>query len=75
MFQTAGGSLGLGLTTAVFTAAAQQHVHSDRIAGQLSQFQEHAVNAMLAGSDYAQALLDKFPGLAAHIQALAGEHA
>jgi EmrB/QacA subfamily drug resistance transporter len=73
MFQTAGGSLGLGLTTAVFTAAAQQQVHSDRIADSLSQAQEHAVNAVLVGSDSAQALLDRFPGLAARINGLAAD--
>jgi predicted MFS family arabinose efflux permease len=72
MFQTAGGSLGLGLTTAVFTAAAQSHVHRDRIADSLSQAQEHAVNGVLAGTDSAHSLLAQFPTAATHIESLAG---
>jgi EmrB/QacA subfamily drug resistance transporter len=71
MFQTAGGSLGLGLTTAVFTATAQAHVHGDRIAGSLSQLQEHAVNGVLAGTDSSQSLIAQFPAAAAHIESLA----
>jgi EmrB/QacA subfamily drug resistance transporter len=71
MFQTAGGSVGLGVTTAVFTAAAQAHVHEDKIAGNLSLLQEHAVNGVLAGTDSAQDLVSKFPQAAAHLQDLA----
>jgi EmrB/QacA subfamily drug resistance transporter len=71
MFQTAGGSLGLGLTTAVFTAAAQAHVHNDALADSLDKLQEHAVNGVLAGTDGAQALLARLPGQAAHIKELA----
>jgi EmrB/QacA subfamily drug resistance transporter len=71
MFQTAGGSLGLGLTTAVFTASAQSTVHADKLADGLSQVQEHAVNGVLAGTDSAAALVEKFPGAAAHLQNLA----
>jgi hypothetical protein len=73
LFQTAGGSLGLGLTTAVVVAEAQSHVHQDRIAGTLTQLQEHAVNGVLAGTDSARDLLAQFPGTAAHIQSLAGD--
>jgi EmrB/QacA subfamily drug resistance transporter len=73
MFQTAGGSLGLGLTTAVFTAAAQQHVHNDAIADSLNQLQEHAVNGVLVGTDGAQALLARLPGQATHIKELAAD--
>jgi hypothetical protein len=73
MFQTAGGSLGLGLTTAVFAAAAQEHVHNDRIADSLNQLQEHAVNGVLAGTDGAQALLARLPGQGAHIKELAAD--
>lgn len=71
MFQTAGGSVGLGVTTAVFTAAAQAHVHEDKIAGNLSQLQEHAVNGVLAGTDSAQTLASKFPEAAQHLHDLA----
>ena len=73
LFQTAGGSLGLGLTTAVVVAEAQSHVHQDRVAGRLTQVQEHAVNGVLAGTDSARDLLAQFPGAAAHIQTLAGD--
>jgi hypothetical protein len=55
----------------VFTAAAQAHVHQDKIADNLSQLQEHAVNGVLAGTDSAQTLISKFPDAAEHLQALA----
>jgi EmrB/QacA subfamily drug resistance transporter len=73
LFQTAGGSLGLGLTTAVFTATAQSHVHADQVSNSLSTAQEQAVNGVLAGTDGAQALLAQLPGQAAHLKALAGD--
>jgi EmrB/QacA subfamily drug resistance transporter len=71
LFQTAGGSLMLGLTTALFVATSQSHVHQDRIADSLTDYQEHAVNGVLAGTDSAHALLVQFPAAAAHIQRLA----
>jgi hypothetical protein len=71
LFQTAGGSLTLGLTTAVFVASAQSHVHQDRLANTLSTLQEHAVNGVLAGTESARALVAQFPGAAGHIQRLA----
>ncbi len=61
MFQVAGGSIGLGLTTAIFTATAQAKVHSTAIADVLNNGQEHAVNGILAGTNNAHQLLAQFP--------------
>jgi hypothetical protein len=60
MFQVAGGSIGLGLTTAIFTAISQSKVHSTAIADVLNKGQEHAVNGILAGTDNAHDLLQRF---------------
>lgn len=61
MFQVAGGSIGLGLTTAIFTASSQAKVHSADIANVLNTAQEHAVNGILAGTDSAQDVMEQFP--------------
>jgi hypothetical protein len=66
------GGIGIGLFLSSNTAAAQAHVHQDKIADNLSRLQEHAVNGVLAGTDSAQTLLSKFPDAAEHLQALAG---
>ncbi len=71
MFQVAGGSIGLGLTTAIFTASAQSKVHSATIADSLNKAQEHAVNGILAGTANAQHLLQRFPHAAATLNSLA----
>jgi EmrB/QacA subfamily drug resistance transporter len=71
MFQVAGGSIGLGLTTAIFTASAQAKVHSAAIANVLSQAQEHAVNGILAGTADSQQLLHSFPTAGPTLNALA----
>jgi EmrB/QacA subfamily drug resistance transporter len=71
MFQVAGGSIGLGLTTAVVTTAAQATVHSAGIANALNKAQEHAVNGILAGTDNAQDLLERFPGMRGTISSVA----
>ena len=57
----AGGSIGLGLTTAIFTASSQAKVHSADIANVLNTAQEHAVNGILAGTDSAQDVMEQFP--------------
>jgi len=71
MFQVAGGSIGLGLTTAIFTAASQAKVHSAAVANVLSQTQEHAVNGLLAGTSSSQQLLHRFPRAGASLNSLA----
>jgi predicted MFS family arabinose efflux permease len=70
MFQVAGGSIGLGLTTAIFMASSQAKVHAAGIADALSTAQEHAVNGILAGTDSAQDLIEQFPHSARVLNAL-----
>jgi EmrB/QacA subfamily drug resistance transporter len=71
MFQVAGGSIGLGLTTTVFTATALNHVRADRLADGLSDDQVHAVGNVLSGAESGQGLTAAFPQLAAEIEQLA----
>jgi EmrB/QacA subfamily drug resistance transporter len=73
MFQVAGGSVGLGLTTTIFTATALSHVHSDAVADRLSSDQEHAVVQVLSGNETGQHLLALFPQLAGRLEELARE--
>ncbi|UGS35093.1 MFS transporter [Capillimicrobium parvum] len=73
MFQVAGGSVGLGLTTTIFTSAATSHVDQAAVAGGLNESQEHAVGQLLSGNETAQQLLDTFPRLAAELEHLAGD--
>src|SRR3712207_7853362 len=51
LFRSAGGSVGLALTTAVFTAAREGRVHEDRLAGLLSEGEEQALIGLLANTD------------------------
>ena len=55
MFQVAGGSIGLGLTTTVFTTASQDRIERD--AAGLSDKQVEDVDGVLAGTDPAAAVL------------------
>jgi EmrB/QacA subfamily drug resistance transporter len=71
MFQVAGGSIGLGLSTAIFTTAAQSKVHSAVVANALNKAQEHAVNGILAGTAGAHHLLQRFPRAGAALNSLA----
>ena len=71
MCQIAGGSVGLGLTTAIVTSVAADHVSASAVADQLTHNQEIAVNKVLAGTDSGQALLHQFPAMANELMALA----
>lgn len=71
MFQVAGGSIGLGLTTTVFTATALAHVRSEGIADRLSDDQVHAVGNILSGADSGRQLTAAFPQLAGELEQLA----
>jgi EmrB/QacA subfamily drug resistance transporter len=71
MFQVAGGSIGLGVTTAIFSAASQSTVHAGSVARALTTAQEHAVNGLLAGTDNAHDLVAQFPHLRVTLGALA----
>ncbi len=64
MLQLTGGSIGLGLTTAVFTSAFHSSVHSAHTAGLLGRAQEHVVNGILGGTTSTEALARRFPGAA-----------
>ncbi len=67
MLQLTGGSIGLGLTTAVFTSAFHSSVHKAHAAGALSGVQEHAVNSILGTASTAQ-LARRFPTAAAGLE-------
>jgi predicted MFS family arabinose efflux permease len=71
MCQIAGGSVGLGLTTAIVTSVAADHVTSTAVADRLSHTQEIAVNKVLAGTDTGQGLLHQFPAIAGELTNLA----
>ncbi len=71
MFQVAGGSIGLGLTTTIFTSAALRHIDAEGLADRLDESQEHAVGQVLAGGESARELTDAFPQLAQQLEQLA----
>ena len=62
MFQVAGGSIGLGATTAVFTAASDDMLSSDisSLSVDVSQRQQDAIDGILAGTESAQQALSGF---------------
>jgi hypothetical protein len=63
MFQVAGGSVGLALTTTVFTRAADDRLATDVAAVGLRPGDEevHDVQGILAGTDSAQQAIEQFP--------------
>jgi EmrB/QacA subfamily drug resistance transporter len=72
MFQVAGGSVGLALTTTIFTRSAQDRLYSDAAAlgiGAGTQKLDEA-QGVLAGTDSAARVLEQFPGQAAQITGL-----
>ena len=71
MTELTGGSVGLGLITAVFTSSAQAKVHAAGVVRGLTQLEEHAVNGILAGTGSAHRLLTEFPHTSAALNALA----
>jgi EmrB/QacA subfamily drug resistance transporter len=71
MFQLVGGSVSLGLATAIFTAASDARVHDDRLAGLLSDGEEHAVTGLLATTGFAQQVVEQFPARASQLESLA----
>src|SRR5512132_2012614 len=72
MFQVAGGSIGLALTTTVFTRTAQDRLYSDAAALGLGARTEELDNAqgILAGTDSAHRVIERFPAQAGQITAL-----
>lgn len=81
LFQIAGGSIGLGLVTAIFVSTANASVHAADVANQLSNVQEQALLGVLSGTDSAQQLMHQFPAMAARFDLIvrnafaAGMHA
>ena len=71
MFQLVGGSVGLALTTAIFTAASEARVHEDRLAGVLSEGEEQALIGLLANTGFAEQIVERFPGRAERLESLA----
>jgi hypothetical protein len=65
MFQIAGGSIGLGLTTAVFTTAAADTVQGSPATAALSSAQQADVHGVLSGTDSAREVLARLPSAAA----------
>ena len=62
MFQVAGGAIGLGLTTTVFTTASEDKLQSDLSGTRLTNDQIDSLHGALAGTDSATTLLARFPG-------------
>jgi hypothetical protein len=54
MFQIAGGSIGLALTTTVFQTASQDRLQADPLTGPLGPTGRQAVQGVLAGTDSAK---------------------
>jgi EmrB/QacA subfamily drug resistance transporter len=72
MFQVAGGSVGLALTTTIFTRSAQDRLYSDAGALGIGAGTQELddVQGVLAGTDSAARVLEQFPGQAAQITEL-----
>jgi EmrB/QacA subfamily drug resistance transporter len=61
MAQIAGGSIGLGLTTTVFTTASKDALQSDLVGSRLSGAELDSLHGALAGTDSANELLAQHP--------------
>jgi EmrB/QacA subfamily drug resistance transporter len=61
MFQVAGGSIGLGLTTTVFTTASEDKLQADLVGSRLSGDEIDSLHGALAGTESATSLLGRFP--------------
>jgi hypothetical protein len=65
MFQVAGGAVGLGLTTTVFTTASQDELERQLSDSRLSDAEVDVLDGALAGTESAGEILARFPGRAA----------
>jgi EmrB/QacA subfamily drug resistance transporter len=61
MFQIAGGAIGLGLTTTVFTTASEDALQKDLVGTRLSGAEVDSLHGALAGTESASSLLARFP--------------
>jgi len=65
MFQIAGGSIGLGLTTTVFTTASEDALQEDLAGTRLSGREVDSLHGALSGTESASSLIARFPAEAA----------
>lgn len=73
MFQIAGGSVGLGLTTTVFTTASEDRLQAAAPTAAVGEGVREAVQGVLVGTESAQEALTRIPAEAQEIVALARE--
>jgi hypothetical protein len=60
MFQVAGGSVGLGLTTTVFVTASEDRLQSDLAGSRLDKSDVDALHGSLAGTESSTEILARF---------------
>jgi EmrB/QacA subfamily drug resistance transporter len=65
MFQVAGGSVGLGLTTTVFVTASEDRLQKDLAGDRLDAGEVDALHGALAGTESAAQILARFSGTTA----------
>ncbi len=65
MFQVAGGSVGLGLTTTIFITASEDRLQSELAGSNLSEREVDALHGALAGTETATEILARFSSSAA----------
>ena len=75
MFQVAGGSVGLGLTTTVFATVSQHRLAEDvrALGATVSDGEVRDVQGILAGTEPARQVLERFPGKGPQITDLVGD--
>jgi len=68
MFQIAGGSVGLGLNTTIFTSSSKTNLndHLDRVGATVTAAQSDLVHGILAGTASGEHVLEHFSGGVAH---------
>lgn len=68
MFQIAGGSIGLGLNTTIFTSSSKSNLNSHlrSVGARVSETQSDLVHGVLAGTASGKQVLAQFPGAIAH---------
>ncbi|HEX8714200.1 MAG TPA: MFS transporter [Solirubrobacteraceae bacterium] len=68
MFQIAGGSVGLGLNTTIFTSSSKSNLngHLDRVGAKVTETQSDLVHGILAGTASGKQVLAQFSASVAH---------
>jgi hypothetical protein len=66
MFQIAGGAVGLGLTTTIFTSLSERKLDS-LVGDKLTDAQSDAAHGILAGTDSGQQVLHQYPGVGSEL--------